>query len=208
MELKFSTLVVISSLISAGGALADPVGKASSLTGDEGTSVAIRDGQPVVLEDGSDLLLGDRIIVRGNGSGEFAALDCVKTLSAPAMAVVDDGFCDAPLITLQEERRSVASAQSASTRSGTRGRGVIAGSLATGSSVAAAAALAGAADGGSASGVGGISDGGTAFGGSPQNPLTPAPITDTPLSAFQSDAVDAGSGLDTGLFGFFEATSS
>ncbi|MEL6209861.1 MAG: hypothetical protein AAFR44_06700 [Pseudomonadota bacterium] len=77
--------------------------------------------------------------------------------------------------------------------------------LVIGGGVAGLAALVGDSEGGSSS-----SNPSPILDGSSAIDTTEAriPVTDTPTSALFSEDFDAGSGLDTGLFGFFEATSS
>lgn len=190
-------------------ASADPVGMLVASSGDTGTVVVLRGGKALAMEPNLELLAGDRLVVRGNGAVDVSAYGCAQTLTAPAMAMMNDQFCLRQPVTL-ETAAAPASAPAPESGSGIAGvNSVAAGSL--GAGAIAVAAIAGTTGDDSTSPTinaptaetptsGGDGVSGTIVEG---NGGADAPVTELDVETF-----DPGSGLDNGLFGFFEATSS
>lgn len=192
----------------AGPGFAESVGEIATASGDQGAVVIVRAGKSVEVSAGAALEAADRVVVRGNGEATINAFACTRTLEAPAMVVLDPAFCDAPIVELLKDGRQVETASRAPA-TGDAGIG-LGGPVATGAGVASLAAIVGDSSDDTSAAVAagtGQSDGGSA-GDDVFGIGTPAPVTDTPPRAFFDDSAGAGSGLDTGLFGFFEATSS
>ncbi|MEM7767251.1 MAG: hypothetical protein AAF253_07160 [Pseudomonadota bacterium] len=201
------TLRLVATLIAA-GALAGPgfteeLGTLTKVGGDEGSVTVIRDGTSTTIKSGFTLQPGDRIVVRGNGQTTLEAEGCVQTLEAPAMTVIGDTPCEDQIVRLAEP--SAKAQRVAATSTTGASNGAAAGTATSVLGVAGLAAVVGDSEGGSASSSPSpVLDGSSAI----DTAESRIPVTDTPTSALFSDDFEAGSGLDTGLFGFFEATSS
>ncbi len=206
MKPKFLPILVAVGCLAA-PALAEPVGEIAAMSGDEGSVIIVRNGQSIEVGPGEGLEPDDRVVVRGNGEATLQAFDCAKTLTAPAMVVMEAGFCDMTIVALEQGQPA-----SMTRPQGLSGEGASAsnagGPVAAGAGVASLAALVGGIDSAdAASDTPSLADGSLANGG--LNTINePAPVPDVPTNSLVDGSFDAGSGLDTGLFGFFEATSS
>lgn len=192
--------------VAATPALAETAGTIVSVSGGEGAVVVLRSGQTIAATPSLALQANDRVIVRADGAVDVAAEGCNVSLAAPAMAVVNDNFCAAQPTRLGEAAPRPANA--AASGGSVPLRGAAAATSAGAGAIAVAAAAAGGSGGGSSSGGSpSISDSTTGSGsgavGSGSGGQDSGPVTGNFGSTF-----DPGSGLDDGLFGFFESTSS
>lgn len=199
---------LLSASMLAGPSFAETIGAISSVSGDEGAVILVRDGRSVSVSPGDALETSDRVVVRGNGTAVIEAFDCAKTLEAPAMVVLEAAFCDMQVVALPQAAPASETAATGARQALNVGADA---TIAAGAGVASLAALVSSSGDGSstasATAATGLTDGGTAA-GSVRETGTPQPVSDVPASALVSSTFEVGSGLDTGLFGFFEATSS
>ncbi|MEM7767179.1 MAG: hypothetical protein AAF253_06785 [Pseudomonadota bacterium] len=198
----------------AGGLLASAAhaevnGKVVSVSGDPGSVVVLRNGETLDASANFNLLENDRLIVRADGLVEVAAEGCNVSLKAPAMAVMNNKFCSAQPISLEQGAEGVktASTGSAGVKTASIGGTTIAGGAGAGALAIAAAAGGGGSSSGSAAAIVGAGDEST---GADDGPVASGSGSDgsNPVSGNLGDTFEPGSGLDDGLFGFFEATSS
>ncbi|MEM0985990.1 MAG: hypothetical protein AAGJ32_07070 [Pseudomonadota bacterium] len=193
----------------AGTAGADAAGTIISVTGEQGSVVVLRNGEALPASPQLQLFEKDRLIVRADGAVDVSAEGCDLSFQAPAMAVIDESFCTAQSASLERvAEQTTGATASNSARAGLRlntGTVTTAGGAGLGSIAVAAAAASG---GGSSSGTGlaGSGEAGTVSGDGPVG--SGSGTVGGPTAGNLNDAFDAGSGLDDGLFGFFEATSS
>lgn len=192
--------------LAASPAFADSVGTIVQVSGEQGSVVVLRSGQTIDATPSLELMVNDRVIVRADGSVDVSADGCSLSLTAPAMAVVNDDFCASQPTRLASTSSETPPAQTGG-RSFSLGGAAAATSAAGASAIAIAAAAAGGSSGSAAGTTAALSDETTGSGGSAVASGSGG-TTSGPETGLVSSTFDPGSGLDVGLFGFFESTSS
>lgn len=75
-------------------ALAQGIGTVTSLTGEPGSVLVIRDGETFSLSDGDTLFEGDRVVTRSEGNVTLTAFGCEQSLDPEQALTIGADFCD------------------------------------------------------------------------------------------------------------------
>ncbi len=186
-------------------AAADPVGSIVSVSGEQGAVVVLRSGESITATSNLALEPNDRVIVRADGAVDLEAEGCGVSLAAPAMAVINEQFCETQPARIQSAETQQEPVAGTERSSGLSGTAEVAGAAGAGALAIAAAAAGGSDGAGSTAAATGVFDAATGASG---DVVGNGSGDSGPVTGNVNVAFDAGSGLDTGLFGFFESTSS